>query len=116
MMFSKVACWVAVILVVPFAAQGATPPKAFGACAACHSDQPDALGPDLHGVVGRKAGSVAGYHYSGPMRRCGLTWDAATLAHYLENPQGVVPGNRMPMDGVPADQAEAIVSYLQQIN
>jgi cytochrome c len=110
------AVFAASILFACVTAQAATPPKAFEACAACHTGQLGALGPDLRGVLGRKAGSVAGYHYSGPMRRCGLTWDAATLTHYLENPQGVVPGNRMPMDGIPADQAEAIVSYLQQIN
>jgi cytochrome c2 len=50
------------------------------------------------------------------MRRCSLTWDATTLTRYLEDPQGVVPGNRMPTDGVPSDQAEAIVAYLQQMN
>ena len=104
-----------VLLAASAPAFASDPPPAFAACAACHNAQPDSLGPDLHGVVGRKAGSLPGYRFSGPMRRSALVWDAPTLVRYLENPQGTVPGNRMPMDGLAPAQAEQIVNYLQQL-
>ncbi len=96
-------------------AHASEPPAAFVGCAACHNSQADALGPTLRGVVGRKAGSIPGYRFSGPMRRSGLVWDVPTLTRYLENPQATVPGNRMPADGVSPSDAEQIVNFLQQL-
>src|SRR5712675_1779837 len=43
--------------------------QVFQACAACHSDKPDALGPNLAGVIGRKAGSRDDFRYSNAMMR-----------------------------------------------
>src|SRR5207244_437299 len=39
----------------------------FEACMACHTERPDAVGPSLKGVVGRKSGSIGDYRYSNPM-------------------------------------------------
>jgi cytochrome c len=103
----------ALLLLAPMLAAAAPPPKAFDLCATCHTGRPDALGPDLREVFGRKAASVEGYRYSGPMRRSGLTWDGPTLLRYLQNPQQTVPGTKMPMSGIPPDQARAIVEYLE---
>lgn len=103
------------LLAVSGPARACDPPAAFVACAACHNNQADALGPDLRGVIGRKAGSLPGYRFSGPMRRSRLVWDVPTLAKYLENPQGTVPGNRMPADGVSQTDTEQIIIYLQQL-
>ena len=79
---------------------------------ACHTGEPDALGPDLRGVVGRKAGSVEGFRYSGPMTRSGVVWTPETLRRYLQDPQSVVPGTRMPINGISASDAASIVTYL----
>jgi len=82
-------------------------------CAACHNDQPGALGPSLAGVVGRKAASLPGYRYSGPLSRSGLTWTPDTLTAFVIAPQSVVKGTRMPFEGLEARaDAEAIVAYL----
>jgi len=43
-------------------------------CAACHALDSNKLGPMLAGVVGRKAGSAAGYHYSTALKTAGLIW------------------------------------------
>jgi cytochrome c len=85
----------------------------FVACAACHGDRPDALGPSLKGVVGRKAGGREDFRYSGPMKRAGFTWDAANLREYLADPQAKVRGNRMPFSGLsdPKD-LDDVVAYL----
>lgn len=67
-------------------------------------------------MFGTKAGEVAGFRFSGPMKRSGLTWDAATLDKYLENPQALVPGTRMPYSGMAdAEKRAALVKYLETL-
>ena len=88
----------------------------FTSCAACHSEKPDAIGPDLKGVVGRKSAAVAGFRYSNAMRRANLTWDEADLKAYIADPQKKVPGNRMPFSGLhdPHD-VDDVVAYLETL-
>jgi len=91
--------------------------QVYQACAACHSDKPDALGPSLVGVIGRKAGSRDDFRYSNAMMRAGFDWDAGNLRQYLADPQAKVKGNRMPFGGVsdPKD-LDDIVAYLKTLN
>ena len=86
----------------------------FVACAACHTEKPDAIGPNLKGVFGRKSAALDDFRYSNPMKRANLVWDTANLRAYLIDPQSKVKGNRMPFGGV-ADPSEAddLVAYLQ---
>src|SRR5215475_2207803 len=85
----------------------------YKACAACHNDQPGALGPSLKGVVGRKAATLDNFRYSGPMLRANLVWTPENLHDYIANPQAKVKGNRMPYGGLtnPAD-VDDIIAYL----
>ena len=56
--------------------------KVFGVCKMCHqigAGAKNAVGPVLNGVIGRKAGSVAGYSYSDANKNSGITWDEATF-------------------------------------
>ena len=92
--------------------------KQFTVCRACHQIGPNAkngVGPELNGVVGRKAGSVAGYNYSPANKNSGLTWDEATLTKYLQNPQEVVKGTKMIFPGI-KDEAKVkdVIAYLAQ--
>lgn len=90
-------------------------------CRTCHSVKADdnRLGPSLHKIVGRKAGSLSGYaSYSQALKGAGIVWDAATLSKFIENPDAVVPGNNMkPYPGI-TDEAERkqIVDYLSSIS
>jgi cytochrome c len=86
-------------------------------CAACHTEKPDALGPSLKGVFGRKAAALEDFRYSNPMKRANLVWDDATLRAYIANPQEVVKGNRMPFGGVsdPKD-IDDILAFLKTLN
>jgi cytochrome c2 len=91
----------------------------FSRCAICHSNArgaPNRAGPNLYGVVGRKAGSNPGFSYSPAMKRAGFVWTAARLTDYLESPQRVVPGNNMPFAGIadPKQRAD-IVAYLASL-
>jgi cytochrome c len=88
----------------------------FQACAACHSDKGDALGPNLAGVIGRKAGSRDDFRYSAAMQRAGFTWDEASLRQYLADPQAKVKGNRMPFSGLadPKD-IDDVIAYIEML-
>ena len=88
----------------------------FQRCAICHGVEKNGgngLGPNLFGVVGRKAGTVAGFSYSAAMKASGITWTADKLTAYVAHPAQVVPGNRMAFAGVtdPSQQAD-VVAYL----
>jgi cytochrome c len=86
----------------------------YQACAACHTERPDALGPSLKGVVGRKSATLEDFRYSGPMKRANLVWDEDTLRAYILDPQGKVRGNRMPFGGLSdSKDADDIVAYLK---
>ena len=88
----------------------------FNRCAICHSNTrgaPNKLGPNLFGVVGRKAGTYPGYSYSAAMKRAGFVWTPGKLSDYLASPQKVVPGNNMPFAGISdVGQRADIVAYL----
>jgi cytochrome c len=72
-------------------------------CKICHSldaSGANRVGPDLHGVFGRKAGSVPGVAYSDAMKACDIIWDDETLAKFLRDPKDLLPGNRMSFPGI----------------
>jgi cytochrome c len=96
------------------AARGAEVFKA--QCAACHlaksTDKSPPIGPQLLGVVGRKAGSWDHFGYTPAMKKAGFTWDVKLLDKYLENPYAVVPGAAMGLL-VPSPSHRAdVIAYL----
>lgn len=91
--------------------------KAFAACINCHQAGPSArhaFGPQLNNLAGRKAGTLPGYAYSPALEASGLVWGAATLAAYLRDPNGVVPGTKMRFWGVGMNERKAadLLAYL----
>ncbi|ABD25262.1 cytochrome c, class I [Novosphingobium aromaticivorans DSM 12444] len=91
--------------------------KVFMRCVACHAVQPNApmkMGPNLAGVVGRKAGA-ANFKYSAAMKKANVKWDEATLDKWLLKPSAVVPGTSMAFAGVPnAEERAAVIAYLKK--
>jgi len=92
--------------------------KLFEECAACHALQKgakDAVGPELHGVFGRKAGTAGEFRYSPALKRSGITWTRETLDAYVADPQKAIPQNRMPYAGMPEARDRAdLIAYLQE--
>jgi cytochrome c len=89
----------------------------YQACAACHTDRPDALGPSLKGVVGRRSASLEDFRYSNPMKRANLVWDEPHLRAYIIDPQATVKGNRMPFGGLRnASDADDVIAYLKTLH
>ncbi len=84
----------------------------FNQCKVCHvvDKGVNRVGPSLHGVVGRKAGTVPGYTYSAANKNSGLIWTVAQLDTYLAAPQKVIKGTKMAFAGLkkPEDRANVI--------
>jgi cytochrome c len=97
--------------------------RAFQRCYACHSVDPDEAaklqGPNLAGVVGRRAAGVAGFDYSGPMKAkgaSGLVWTAEALDRYLADPEAFVPGTSMSVPPLEDTRERAdLIAYLAAI-
>lgn len=91
--------------------------RAFELCAGCHTVKAGGIhrfGPNLHGVLGRRAGSLPGYGYSDAMRRADFVWSAQTLDTFLQSPSHMVPGTRM-YNAFPSPERRALViAYLQE--
>lgn len=90
--------------------------KAFAKCKACH--QLDAgkngVGPSLAGIFGRKAGTVEGFRYSDAMKAKAVTWNEETIAAYLADPKGYIPGNKMVFPGIKKESELAdVIAYLK---
>jgi len=93
--------------------------KAFESqCASCHTVKPgvNGFGPSLAGVVGRPAGHVAGFNYSGGMASSGLVWDEATLDAFLTDTSKKVPGTSMPVSIPDANVRAQIIAYLRSVS
>ncbi|WP_050419830.1 c-type cytochrome [Bradyrhizobium tropiciagri] len=86
-------------------------------CRTCHTvkDGDNRVGPNLHNIVGRKAGSVASFPYSEAMKSSDIVWDERTLLRFIEDPEAVVSGNGMkPYTGVrSAEDRARIVAFLK---
>jgi cytochrome c len=86
-------------------------------CASCHdvATIPSAkIGPNLHGVVGRRVASLEGYRYSAALKSQNFVWDTAHLDAWLTNPNALVPGTAMAFAGISqAADREAIIGYLE---
>lgn len=104
--------------VAAFAGDPAAGELVFKKCAVCHAIGPGAtnkVGPELNGVIGRKAGSVPGYNYSQANKSSGITWDEPTFSKYIADPRGVVPGTKMTFPGLKAEaDITNLIAYLKQ--
>jgi len=90
----------------------------FARCASCHQVGPSAhngFGPQLNGIIGRRAGSLDGYAYSPAMKNAALIWSEKNLKTFLKSPGDTVPGNKMRFWGIGSDsQVADLLAYLRQ--
>jgi len=85
-------------------------------CAACHTfgkGEPNRVGPNLYGVVGRPKGTEGGFTYSDAMKSKGGNWSIDDLNTFLTAPQKYVPGTKMSFAGLPkASERADVIAYL----
>lgn len=119
---SGMACLLSSPSALPQASQGmeaGSGQQAFNnACRTCHMvrEGDNRLGPNLYKIVGRKAGSLPDYAFSGAMKEAGFVWDEEKLDRFIANPDQVVPGNSMkPYGGLSSsDERKKIIAFLAQ--
>ena len=119
---SGLACMLAPPSALPQGSQGMeddSGQRAFNnACRTCHMvrEGDNRQGPNLHKIVGRKAGSLPGYAFSSALKGAGFVWDEEKLDQFIANPDHVVPGNSMkPYGGLSSsDDRKKIVTFLAQ--
>lgn len=89
----------------------------WGKCRTCHTlnaQGRNLVGPRLHGVFGRKAGSVTDYRYSDVMKKSGVVWTEQTMDAYLAATQEFMPGNKMYGGlAIPQDRVD-LIAWLKQ--
>ncbi|CUS56806.1 MULTISPECIES: cytochrome c family protein [unclassified Hyphomonas] len=85
-------------------------------CQSCHITAEgggNLVGPNLHGLFGREAGTLEGFAYSPALQEADFIWTPDKVDHWLENPRTFLPGNRMTFAGVrKPDDRLAVVAYL----
>jgi cytochrome c len=91
----------------------------FARCAICHNVEKDGgngVGPNLFGVVGRKAASVDGFNYSGPLKASGVVWNDDNLSKWVAGPAKMIPGTKMAFGGIASKtQIADVVAYLNTL-
>lgn len=94
--------------------------KVFNRCRACHAVGPAArnkAGPQLNGVVGRKAAALPGFNYSDAMKLAagkGLVWTEANLTQYLDSPDTFLPNGVMAFAGVKNEgELKDLIAFLK---
>lgn len=90
----------------------------YGECESCHGLEPGRhrVGPSLHGVFGREAGTAPGFRrYSQTMRDSGVVWNAETLSAYIADPTGFLSGTRKAFSGLGSAEDRAdLIAYLRE--
>lgn len=72
------------------------------------------FGPQLNGIVGRRAASTTDFKYSAAMKNSGIVWSEKSLTAFLHGPGDVVPGTSMRFWGIGDEQKIAnLLAYLR---
>ncbi|PJK30893.1 c-type cytochrome [Minwuia thermotolerans] len=92
--------------------------KVFKKCGACHKikpGQPSQVGPNLHGLFGREAGTGDFGRYSEAMKASDVVWTEETLAAWLRDPRGFIPGNKMAFPGLKKEEdVRDLIAFLKR--
>ena len=90
--------------------------KVFRKCKACHKVEAgagNAVGPNLHNVVGRDIAALDGFKYSDALMGKDGVWDFENLSAFLTKPKDWVKGTKMAFPGLRKEEDRAaVIAYL----
>jgi len=105
----------------PLRADSAQGERVFQRCFACRSvvaGEDKLPGPNLRGVIGRRAGTLPGFRFSPALVEAGargLVWTRETLDAYLADPARFIPGTEMGLPGLrEADDRRDVIDFLER--
>lgn len=91
--------------------------KVFNKCKSCHSLKAGKkkVGPSLHGIFGREAGTGEKFKYSKAMKASGVVWDDASMDAFLEKPKKFMKGTKMSFPGLKKkDDRDNLIAWLKE--
>ena len=92
--------------------------KVFKKCLACHNigkGDPNKIGPNIFGVINRRAGSVSDYKYSKAMLAYGKVWSFEEMNSFLTKPKDWIKGTKMSFVGLKnAKDRAAVILYMNE--
>ena len=92
--------------------------KVFKKCLACHNigkGDPNKIGPNIFGVINRRAGSVSDYKYSKAMLAYGKVWSFEEMNSFLTKPKDWIKGTKMSFAGLKkAKDRAAVILYMNE--
>ncbi len=115
-LFALAAIGFSVALTTGVGANAADGEKVFKKCKACHKFGKNALGPDLTGIVGRKAGAVKFKYSKALMAKSeeGLVWTEENLDAFLKKPKKFIKKTKMSFAGLKKEaDRKAVIEYLK---
>ncbi|WP_339671472.1 c-type cytochrome [Dasania marina] len=85
-------------------------------CAGCHGigeGAPSPAGPSLHGIMGRRVGSLDSYPYTQALTNQTESWTVKQFDEFITSPQDLYPGTGMAFSGLKSrEDRAALIAYL----
>lgn len=94
--------------------------RVFQRCYSCHSmieGETNLQGPNLRGIVGRRAGTFPSFEYSeafsAAARERGFAWTRETLDAFIADPEAFIAGTAMTQNLPGADDRRDVIDFLE---